>query len=207
MFTRFKYDDARQVKELQEMTDKGRWILNTPGNGLNIQFTADPHIRMQKWGANLASDPRKVEEDLRFGFATHRGLHEGGIPPSPPTRDMAAISKFGATDSKLGGIPPSPPTRDMAAITKLGTTVSKLGTTVSKLGGLGGDTPLYTDQSRASHPAWTYRSQDDTVYRMTENDQDMAIGTSFQHHIELPGANLIDSRNAGKDEWRRRSMA
>jgi hypothetical protein len=31
-FTRFKYDDCRTKKSLQQATDPGRWILNVPGN-------------------------------------------------------------------------------------------------------------------------------------------------------------------------------
>ena len=32
--TRFNYDPCRTVKKLQEATDIGRYMLNTPGNGL-----------------------------------------------------------------------------------------------------------------------------------------------------------------------------
>lgn len=54
-FTRYKYDDLRTKKELQEATGSGRWILNTPGNGTDLPYFEDPHIRLQKWGANLMS--------------------------------------------------------------------------------------------------------------------------------------------------------
>lgn len=52
-FTRFKYDDARVKKELQEMTFANRYIMNTPGQGTDLPYIEDPHIRLQKWGANL----------------------------------------------------------------------------------------------------------------------------------------------------------
>ena len=52
-FTRFKYDEARTKKELQEATGTSRWVLNTPGQGVDLPFIEDPHIRLQKWGANL----------------------------------------------------------------------------------------------------------------------------------------------------------
>jgi hypothetical protein len=51
-FTRFNYDDARTIKKLQESTGPGRYVMNTPGSGNNPLFIDDPHIRMQKWGAN-----------------------------------------------------------------------------------------------------------------------------------------------------------
>jgi len=31
--TRFKYDDCRTKKALQQSTDPGRWTLNVPENG------------------------------------------------------------------------------------------------------------------------------------------------------------------------------
>lgn len=55
-FTRFNYDKCRTKKLLQESTGPGRYILNTPGPRTdNLFFFEDPHIRMQKWGANLPS--------------------------------------------------------------------------------------------------------------------------------------------------------
>ena len=54
-FTRYKYDDLRTKKELQESTGAGRWVLNTPGQGSDMPFLEDPRIRLQKWGANLMS--------------------------------------------------------------------------------------------------------------------------------------------------------
>ena len=48
--TRFKYDDCRTKKALQQSTDPGRWILNVPGNGANPCYMEDPQIIIQKWG-------------------------------------------------------------------------------------------------------------------------------------------------------------
>lgn len=52
-FTRFHDDPCRISKQNQQATDPGRYILDVPGNGLNICFMEDPHIIPQKWGANL----------------------------------------------------------------------------------------------------------------------------------------------------------
>jgi hypothetical protein len=62
--TRFHDDPCRIQKQLQEQTGLGRYMLNVPGNGDKPCFMEDPHIRMQKWGANLMTNPRNLESDL-----------------------------------------------------------------------------------------------------------------------------------------------
>ena len=64
-FTRFKYDNCRTKKSLQQATDPGRWILNVPGNGSNPCYMEDPQIIPQKWGANLRTNTIDLESDLR----------------------------------------------------------------------------------------------------------------------------------------------
>jgi hypothetical protein len=63
-FTRYKYDRSRTVKELQESTDIGRFILNVPGNGSHPCFMENPSVRLQKWGANVAMNRLEIENDL-----------------------------------------------------------------------------------------------------------------------------------------------
>lgn len=68
-FTRFNYDDCRTKKRIQESTGSGRYILNTPGSTKeNLYFFEDPHIRLQKWGANLPKNasghPIDIASDL-----------------------------------------------------------------------------------------------------------------------------------------------
>ena len=64
-FTRFKYDDCRTKKALQQATDPGRYILNVPGNGANPSYIEDPYLRIQKWGANLRTNTINLESELR----------------------------------------------------------------------------------------------------------------------------------------------
>jgi hypothetical protein len=64
-FTRFKDDPARVNKYLEETTSIGKYHLNTPGNGLNNPFIDDPHIILQKWGANIQTNALLVENELR----------------------------------------------------------------------------------------------------------------------------------------------
>lgn len=62
--TRFNYDPCRTKKQLQQATGPGRWVLNTPGNGETPDYIEDPHIRIQKWGANLRTNTINLESDL-----------------------------------------------------------------------------------------------------------------------------------------------
>jgi len=62
--TRFFYDDCRTVKQLQQSTDVGRWVLNVPGWGDKPQYAEDPHIRIQTWGGNLMTNCVDLESQL-----------------------------------------------------------------------------------------------------------------------------------------------
>ena len=64
-FTRTNHDEARTIKRLQQSTDVGRWILNVPGNGIDMPLMEDPHIRIQKWGANLHTNTVNLESNLQ----------------------------------------------------------------------------------------------------------------------------------------------
>ena len=63
-FTRFHDDPCRQTKQLQQMTDVGRWILDVPGNGPKPEFMLDPYIIPQKWGGNLWTNSVDVQSNL-----------------------------------------------------------------------------------------------------------------------------------------------
>ena len=64
-FTRFHDDECRMQKQLQEQTYTGRYMLNVPGNGVNMPFVEDPHMRLQKWGANWNTNAIVIDNDLR----------------------------------------------------------------------------------------------------------------------------------------------
>jgi len=64
MFTRFNYDQSRTIKKLEESTGPGKYNLNVPGNGISPHFYADPHIRLEKWGANLTSNSMNINNEL-----------------------------------------------------------------------------------------------------------------------------------------------
>ena len=67
-FTRYNYDNCRTQKRLQESSGPGRYMLDTPGQGLYLPFVNDPQVRLQKWGANLKNvkngHPVDIDSDL-----------------------------------------------------------------------------------------------------------------------------------------------
>jgi len=69
-FTRFHDDPARIKYGLEISTYSGRYALDTPGPGVNLPYLEDSQIRMEKWGANLMTNPVNIESDLR-GLTRH----------------------------------------------------------------------------------------------------------------------------------------
>lgn len=75
--TRFNYDDARIIKNLQQATGTGRYMLNVPGPGSRVCFYDDPQVRMQGWGANLRSVPGGHPIDIDSDLKSYsRKLHK-----------------------------------------------------------------------------------------------------------------------------------
>ena len=64
-FTRIRYDNIRMQKQNEQSAFAGNYQINTPGPGVNLPFMEDPHIRVQRWGANLMTDSTNIESDLR----------------------------------------------------------------------------------------------------------------------------------------------
>ena len=64
-FTRFHDDQHRIKKQIEESSFTGRYMLNTPGPGVDLPFMEDPQLRLQKWGANLQTNTVNLESDLR----------------------------------------------------------------------------------------------------------------------------------------------
>lgn len=63
-FTRFHDDPCRIIKQLQQQTDQGRWVLDVPGNGDKPCFALDPQIIPQKWGGNLWTHSIDIQSSL-----------------------------------------------------------------------------------------------------------------------------------------------
>ena len=63
-FTSIKNEPCRIRKQMQEMTDQGRYMNNVPGPGADVCFFEDPQLRLQKWGANLCTNSINLESDL-----------------------------------------------------------------------------------------------------------------------------------------------
>jgi hypothetical protein len=63
-FTRFHDDPHRIKKQVEESSFLGRYMLNQPGNGIDLPFPEDPQLRLQGWGANLRTNTINLESDL-----------------------------------------------------------------------------------------------------------------------------------------------
>ena len=64
-FTRFHDDPVRIQKQIDESTFSGRYMLNTPGQGINMPYQNEVQMRLQRWGANITNDMIHLENDFR----------------------------------------------------------------------------------------------------------------------------------------------
>ena len=64
-FTRFHDDPLRIQKQVDESTFSGRYMLNTPGQGIHMPFQSDAQLRLQGWGANITTNIIPLESDFR----------------------------------------------------------------------------------------------------------------------------------------------
>jgi len=134
--TSIKNDAARIEKELQQATGTGRYTLNVPGPGDFMPFQNDPHIRLQKWGANFNSNIIDLENKLRrvdrpLNRDEHKYVYE-----------------------KVNQLPTSYPSVNMM-----------------------------TDQSRVTHPAWSYLDKEQDRWDMPlHNYQDKSM-ISFANNV------------------------
>ena len=62
--TRFKNDkEMIQINQTKDLAGC-RYMLNVPGNGLTPDYIEDPHIRLQKFGANISSNIIDINTNL-----------------------------------------------------------------------------------------------------------------------------------------------
>lgn len=81
--TRINNDSARISKFLQQSTDQGRWVLDTPGNGDKPCFILDPQIIPQKWGGNLWTNVTDINSHL---LGIDKRLNKDNINQKPYKR-------------------------------------------------------------------------------------------------------------------------
>ena len=137
---RFKYDDERTIKSLQQSTDPGRWILNVPGNGANPCYMEDPQIIIQKWGGNLRTNTINLESELR------------------------------GVNRQLG--------RDC-----LGKDDYKTYTVGSSAIQYPNCSNLFTEQSRATNPAWWYRDLEQNNFEYPPLNPQVNTCLPFQNNL------------------------
>ena len=137
--TRFKYDDCRTKKALQQSTDPGRWILNVPGNGADPCYMEDPQIIIQKWGGNLRTNTINLESNLK-------GLNQ------PLSRDCLQNNYL---KTAVYSSPISYPSTQ----------------------------PSFVEQSRVTHPAWTYRDLEQTNWYYPQLNPQENVCIPFQNNL------------------------
>lgn len=152
-FTRFHDDPVRIAKQLQESTYLGRYQLNRPGPGAHLPFMEDPHMRLQRWGANLQNNTVDLESSLRS-------------LDRPLNRDLVKENDF-----KNKAVNSRPP-----------------------VGGYSTAQP-YVEQSRASHPAWTYKDLEQSKWEVP------LINPQTWSHLETPFPRDLSTRILEKDHF------
>ena len=135
-FTRFHDDPCRIEKQLQEMTDPGKYMINKPGWGTNPCFMEDPYMRMQQWGANLMTNSINLESELL-------GLYK------PLTRDCYQYQNFNVPTQEKS-YPKAMP---------------------------------FTDQTRATNPAWTARDLEQVNWYILPLDPQENVCIPFQNNL------------------------
>lgn len=63
--TRLRNDPIRIKKEMDIFSFPGKYQLDVPGQGTQMPYVEDPHLRLQYWGANRQSHIVDVEGDLK----------------------------------------------------------------------------------------------------------------------------------------------
>ena len=63
--SRYNNDYNRIEKRNAISTFAGRYAMDVPGPGDNMDFNADPHLRISKWGANFRDNMMDINSDLR----------------------------------------------------------------------------------------------------------------------------------------------
>jgi hypothetical protein len=52
-------------KEMDIFTYGGKYALDVPGQGCDLPFVEDPHMRLQQWGGNRRSNIVDIDADLK----------------------------------------------------------------------------------------------------------------------------------------------
>lgn len=139
-FTRFHDDPARIQKQLAESTFLGRYQLDTPGQGVDLPFSEDPQLRLQKWGANLRTNGVNLESDLR---GMTRKLN----------RDYTNKNNYLDNDVRTERVNYR-------------------------------QSDPFIEESRASHPAWTYRDLEQTRWETPFLNPQANLEKKFQNNVQ-----------------------
>jgi hypothetical protein len=139
-FTRFKYDECRVKKDLQQSTDQGRWVLNVPGNSDRPFYMEDPQIIIQKWGGNLRTNTINLESELK---GINRQTNRDCLEKDDYKQFMVSNEAIYYPSCNS----------------------------------------LYTEQSRATNPAWLYRDLEQVSWQYPLLDHQSNTCLPFQSNL------------------------
>lgn len=148
--SRYNNDPNRIEKRNAISTFAGRYAMDVPGPGDNMDFNADPHLRLTGWGANFRDNMMDINSDLR-------GLTR------PLNRDLPEVNCYKKNAVK-------------SSATSYG------------------ETNYITDDSRATHPAWTYRD-------VEQNRWEQPLLNPLDQ-LEKPFHNNLNTRILERDHFR-----
>jgi hypothetical protein len=141
-FTRFHDDPARIQKQLQETTFIGRYMLDTPGPGVNMPFYEEPQMHLQKWGANLTTNTINLESDL---IGLTRKLNRDNIEDNDYVKNAVSFTSLSSNYDIQNP---------------------------------------FVEESRASNPAWVYRSLEQNRWETPILDPLANLEKGFQSNIQ-----------------------
>ena len=75
MITNIRHDKKRLQKEMEISSFGCRYHLDAPGPGVQVGFIENPHIRLQRWAANVYTDQLGLENELTNRY-TQQNIHD-----------------------------------------------------------------------------------------------------------------------------------
>ena len=63
--TRIRNDPIRIQKEMDIFTYPGKYNIDVPGPGVQMDYIEDPHLRLQFWGANRYTNMIDIDANLK----------------------------------------------------------------------------------------------------------------------------------------------
>lgn len=105
-FTSIRNDSNRLIKEAQIFSFPGKYALDVPGQGTQLPYIEDPHIRLEKWGANSMTNIIQLESNLKgLSQKLKRDTEEYKTLVPPSTKINSGKSSICITEESRASCP------------------------------------------------------------------------------------------------------